>query len=160
MTDVQYADAMAELKRRREAALMGKSRAELARVDHMRTTLMWHIQHVSSGPDAWAAHNPLQCLLALIRGCSHAKFGDLVNGQQGHQRQVMPHSHATDDMQRQRRSLLGAEVSGLVIALATKKNQHTAAAPPILGLLVADGTEMSLKHTGNNCNECLPAGGE
>ena len=55
MTDDQYADAMAELKRRREAALLGKSRAELARVDHMRTTLMWHIQHVSSEPDAWAA---------------------------------------------------------------------------------------------------------
>ena len=54
MTDDQYADAMAELNRRREAALVGKGRAELAWVDHMRTTLMWHIQHVSSEPDAWA----------------------------------------------------------------------------------------------------------
>ena len=72
MTDDQYADAMAELKRRREAALVGKSRGELARVDHMRTTLMWHIQHVSSGIDAWAAlkhtlgASRLSCMLLTL----------------------------------------------------------------------------------------------
>ena len=82
MTDDQYADAMTELKKRREAALVGKSRAELARVDHMRTTLMWHIQHVSSDPDAWAAQYTLlmlpgsaACLLTLIRGCCHREPG-------------------------------------------------------------------------------------
>ena len=66
LTDDQYADAMAELKRRREAALVGKSRAELARVDHMRTTLMWHIQHVSSTLMHGLLKTHFQCFKAQL----------------------------------------------------------------------------------------------
>ena len=148
MTDDQYADAMAELKRRREATLVGKSRAELARVDHMRTTLMWHIQHVSSDPDAWAAHNTVLMLsgsaaylkimhtgnssrsfwLQVSVGSATPRLSELRHEAQAQVQQPpwMPWLQVADDMQRQRRLL----PSGRAAAAPIERDQPLPRQPP------------------------------
>ena len=70
-----------------------------------------------------------------------------MSGQQGHQRQVMPPSQVTGDMQQQRRSLLGPRCLGLSYHWPQKSDQQTAATPSLIGLLAADGTELSLSRT-------------
>lgn len=57
LTDEEYSQAMADLGRRREAMLAGKSPEEQRRIHAMRNNMLWHLHTVSP-----CAHSFCSCM--------------------------------------------------------------------------------------------------
>ena len=57
LTDDQYADAMAELGRRRGVLLASKDPKERRRIHAMRNNMLWHLQNVSLGSLDHTSHD-------------------------------------------------------------------------------------------------------
>lgn len=51
LSDAEYAEAMAELKRRRVAAMANMTPEEQAHIQYKRSTILWHAHAVSSAAD-------------------------------------------------------------------------------------------------------------
>ena len=75
LTDEQYTSAMAELGRRRQVLMAGKTPEEQRRIQTMRNNMMWHLNNVSAAFCASCLQTSTCSLVCILRQRANVSAG-------------------------------------------------------------------------------------